>query len=115
MYKKILIALIIIVLLILGGLIVFSNGNDNASIDTKINFLSNKTLKNGDSIEFELTDSNGNVLAGQDLKITFASTGGTPQNFTITTDSHGRGAVVLNEQDALTETAAITDALENRQ
>lgn len=98
MYKKILIVFIIIALLVLGGLIVFSNGNGNANTDTKINFLSNKTLKNGDSIQFELTDSKGNALANQELKITFASSEGTPQNFTIKTDSQGKGSLVLNEQ-----------------
>ena len=98
MYKKILIALIIIALLVLGGLIAFTNDTGDANTDTKITFLSNKTLKNGDSIEFQLTDSNGNALANQDLKITFASSEGTPQNFTITTDSQGKGALVLNEQ-----------------
>lgn len=97
MYRKILIALIIIVLLVLGGLIAFSN-NINTSTDTQINFLSNKTLKNGDSIEFQLTDSKGNALADQNLKIKFSSSTGESQNFTITTDSDGKGALVLNEQ-----------------
>ena len=47
MYRKLLIALIIIVLVVLGGLIVFSNGNSNSNADTKINFLSkSKPLTN---------------------------------------------------------------------
>ena len=65
MYRKILITLIIIVLVVLGAMIVLSNGNSNT--DTQINFLSNKTLKNGDSIEFQLKDSQGNALANQNL------------------------------------------------
>ena len=107
MYRKILIALIIIVLLILGGLIAFSN-NTNTSTDTQINFLSNKTLKNGDSIEFQLTDSKGNALADQDLKIKFTSATGESQNFTITTDSQGKGYLVLNEQDDGNYTIVVT-------
>ena len=99
MYRKLLIALIIIVLVVLGGLIVFSNGNPNDNTDTKINFLSNKTLKNGDSVVFELTDSKGNVLANQELKIKFTSSSGESQNFTITTDNLGKGKLVLNEQE----------------
>ena len=99
MYRKILIALIIIVLIVLGGLIVFSNGDSNSNTDTKINFLSNKTLQNGDAIVFELTDSKGNVLANQELKIKFTSSSGESQNFTITTDNLGKGKLVLNEQD----------------
>ncbi|MBQ6350138.1 MAG: hypothetical protein IJI42_04335 [Methanobrevibacter sp.] len=99
MYRKILIALIIVVLIVLGGLIVFSNGDSNSNTDTKINFLSNKTLQNGDSVVFELTDSKGNVLANQELKIKFTSSSGESQNFTITTDNLGKGKLVLNEQD----------------
>lgn len=99
MYRKLLIALIIIVLVVLGGLIVFSNGNSNSNADTKINFLSNKTLQNGDSVVFELTDSKGNVLANQELKIKFTSSSGESQNFTITTDNLGKGKLVLNEQE----------------
>ena len=76
MYRKILIALIIVVLIVLGGLIVFSNGDSNSNTDTKINFLSNKTLQNGGSVVFELTDSKGNVLANQELKIKFTSSSG---------------------------------------
>ena len=56
-------------------------------------------MKNGDSVEFQLTDSQGNALADQELKITFASTTGAPQNFTITTDSQGKGALVLDGEE----------------
>ena len=108
MYKKILIALIIIALLVLGGLIVFTNSNGNGNVDTQITFLSNKTLKNGDSIEFQLTDSQGKALANQNLKIIFASSNGQRQNFTITTDSQGKGALVLNGEDDGNYTVTVT-------
>ncbi|MER2013500.1 MAG: hypothetical protein ABS871_02535 [Methanobrevibacter sp.] len=110
MYRKLLIALIIIVLVVLGGLIVFSNGNSNSNADTKINFLSNKTLQNGDSVVFELTDSKGNVLANQELKIKFTSSSGESQNFTITTDNLGKGKLVLNEQENGNYTVTVTYA-----
>lgn len=110
MYKKILIVLIIIVLLVLGGLIAFTNSNGNEISDTRINFLGNKTLKNGDSIEFELTDLKGNSIANQDLKITFAPSEGEAQNFTITTDSQGKGALVVNEQADGNYTVTVTYA-----
>ncbi|WP_407423887.1 hypothetical protein [Methanobrevibacter sp.] len=108
MYKKILIALIIIALLVLGGLIAFTNDNGNGNVETQINFLTNQTLKNGDSVEFQLTDSQGNALANQNLKIVFASTKGQPQNFTITTDSQGKGALVLNGEDDGNYTVTVT-------
>ena len=94
MKRKIIIALIIIVLIILGGLIVFSSG---VKSDTQITFLSNTSLENGDQVEFELKDAQGNVLAGQTISITFDGNG-KKQSFTITTDSQGRGALVLNEE-----------------
>lgn len=106
MYRKILITLIIIVLVVLGAMIVLSNGNSNT--DTQINFLSNKTLKNGDSIEFQLKDSQGNALANQNLKIKYTSSTGESQNFTITTDSQGKGSLVLNEQENGNYTIIVT-------
>ena len=94
MKRKIIIALIIIVLIVLGGLIVFSSGIKS---DTKINFLSNTSLENRDQVEFELVDAQGNVLSNQIITITFEGDG-EKQNFTITTDSQGRGSLLLNEQ-----------------
>ncbi|MBQ2652326.1 MAG: hypothetical protein IJF83_02115 [Methanobrevibacter sp.] len=94
MKRKIIIALIIIVLIVLAGLIVFSTGIKG---DTQITFLSNTSLKNGDHVEFELVDAQGNPLANQEVNITFEGNG-EKQNFTITTDSQGRGTLVLNEE-----------------
>ena len=94
MKRKIIIALIIIVLIVLGGLIVFSSGIKS---DTQINFLSNTSLKNGDQVEFELKDAQGDVLSNQNITITFEGNG-QKQSFTITTDSQGRGGLLLNEQ-----------------
>ena len=94
MNRKIIIALIIIVLIVLGGLIVFSSGIKS---DAKINFLSNTSLKNGDQVEFELIDAQGDVLPNQNITITFEGNG-QKQSFTITTDSQGRGGLLLNEE-----------------
>ncbi len=94
MKRKIIIALIIIVLIILAGLIVFSSG---AKSDTQITFLGNASLENGDQVEFELKDAQGNVLANQEVSITFEGNG-EKQSFSITTDSQGRGALVLKDE-----------------
>lgn len=95
MNRKIIIALIIIVLIVLAGLLVFSSG---IKTDTKINFLSENSLKNGDQVQFELVDAQGKALANQNITITFEGNDGEKQNFTITTDSQGRGGLLLNEQ-----------------
>lgn len=93
--KIILVILIVIVLAILGAL-VFSQG-DRAT-DTQINFISNSTLKSGDNVTFELKDAQGNVLANKNVSITYVKDGET-QNFTIVTDSNGRGYLTLNNED----------------
>lgn len=95
MNRKIIIALIIIVLIVLGCLIAFSS---NSKIDTQINFLSAGNLQNGAQIQFELKDAQGNALANQNINIEFGSND-KKQNFTITTDSQGRGALVLNDEN----------------
>lgn len=95
MNRKIIVALIIIVLIILGGLIVFSQ--NNIKMDTQINFLSNTSLENGDSVEFELIDAQGNPIENQNITIAFQTSEGI-ENYSIITDSQGRGSLVLNDQ-----------------
>lgn len=94
MNRKIIIALIVIVLLILGGLVAFSQ---NIKIDTQINFLSNTSLKNGDSVEFELVDAQGNKLSDQILNIKF-ETGEGVENYTVKTNSEGKASLLLNDE-----------------
>lgn len=96
MDRKIIIGLIIIVLIALAGLISFSSGIKS---DTQINFLSGTNMKNGDQIQFELVDAQGNPLANQEVKITFKGSNET-QNFTITTDDHGKGALILKDENS---------------
>lgn len=97
MNKNILIALIIIVLIILGGLMVFSH--NNVKSDTQIKFLGNNTIKSGDSVNFELTDAQGKALSGKDVSIKFESPHGT-EKYTIKTDSQGRGSLVVKNETA---------------
>jgi hypothetical protein len=97
MNKNIIIALIVIVLIILGGLLVFSQ--NNIKTDTQIKFLGNTSLKNGQSVSFELIDAQGNALAGKELNIVFESPNGT-EKFTIETDSEGRGSLVINNESS---------------
>ena len=96
MDRKIIIALIIIVLIALAGLISFSTGIKG---DTQINFLTGPNLKNGDQIQFELLDAQGNALANQNINITFSGNN-EKQNFTITTDDQGKGALILKDENS---------------
>lgn len=105
MNRKLIIALIIIILIVLGGLIVFSHGN--AKSDTQINFLTGTSLKAGDQIQFELKDAQGNALANQQLSITFGSDGQT-QTYSLTTDAQGKGALALNNEEYGNYTITVT-------
>ncbi|WP_407376774.1 hypothetical protein [Methanobrevibacter sp.] len=109
MNRKIIIALIVIVLIVLVGLVSFSQG---IKVDTQINFLSNTSLQNGDSVEFELVDAQGNKLSDQQIDIKFETSEGV-QNFTIKTDSQGKGSLVLNDQNDGNYTITVTYAGDN--
>lgn len=94
MDRKIIIALIIIAIIVLVGLISFSSA---IKTDTQIDFLTGSSLKNGDQIQFELKDAQGNALSNQKIIITFGSKYG-KQNFTITTDDQGKGRLILQNE-----------------
>lgn len=94
MYRKIIIAAIIVFLAILVGMVVLTSGS--AKDDTAINFLSNSTLKNGDAVKFQLIDSKGNPIANEEILIEF-NYNGTTEKYSISTDSNGTGSLVLND------------------
>ncbi len=104
MDRKIIIALIIIVLIALVGLLSFSTG---IKTDSQINFLSGSNLKNGNQVEFELVDAQGNALSNQEIKITFTGVNET-QNFTITTDDQGRGSLLLKDENSGNYTVSVS-------
>lgn len=96
MNRKIIIALIVIFLIILAGIITFAQ--TNVKTDTQINFLSNASLKNGDYVEFQLLDAQGNVLQNQNISISFGANGKTEQ-YSIITDAEGKGALLINNEE----------------
>lgn len=96
MNRKIIIALIVIFLIILAGIITFAQ--TNVKTDTQINFLSNASLKNGDYVEFQLLDAQGNALENQNISISFGANGKIEQ-YSIITDANGKGALLINDED----------------
>ena len=96
MNRKIIIALIIIFLIILAGIITFAQ--TNVKSDTQINFLSNASLKNGDYVEFQLLDAQGNALSNQNISISFGANGQTEQ-LSIITDAEGKGGLQINNEE----------------
>lgn len=95
MSKKVIIAVIIILILAVVGVFALTQGS--AKADTQINFLSQNTLKNGDQVQFVLTDAQGNPIANQEVTIAYESNGEI-QNYTITTDAEGKGGLLLSDQ-----------------
>lgn len=64
MNKKILVILLsIFIVAIVAGSVIAAN----EKVNTEIKMLSEKTLKNGDNIEFQLKDASGKALASQKL------------------------------------------------
>ena len=96
MNRNILIVLIIIFLIILAGIIAFSQFATKE--DSKLTFISNASLKNGDMVEFQLTDTQGNVIANQNISISFGANG-TYEQHSIITDNNGKGALLLNDEE----------------
>ena len=96
MNRKIIIALIVIFLIILAGIITFAQ--TNVKTDTQIDFLSNASLKNGEKVEFQLLDAQGNPLANQNISISFGGNGRTEQ-LSIVTDTEGKGALLINNEE----------------
>lgn len=60
--------------------------------------LSEKTLKNGDDIEFQLKDAKGNVLTSQKVNISYEANGKF-ENYSIITDKDGKGYLVLTNEE----------------
>ena len=95
MNRNVIIAIIIVIIIAVVGAFVLTNHGSTEKIDTKINCLSdNGTLKNGDQIEFELKDVNGNPIAGEQLNITYSNGNDT---HTVVTDSNGKYSLILED------------------
>lgn len=91
MNKKIILVLlsIFIVAVVAGSAIAAE-----AKVNTEIKMLSEKTLKNGDDIEFQLKDAQGKEIASQKVNISFEANG-KYENYSVITDEHGNGYLVL--------------------
>ena len=95
MNSKLIIAIIIVLILAVVG--VFALTQNTVKADTQINFLSETTLKNGDQVQFVLTDAQGNPIANAEVTIAYESDGEI-QNYTIITDGEGKGGLMLEDQ-----------------
>lgn len=101
MNRNILIAILAIIVIAAGGLMLFSHsGTTDGKINTEVNFLTGTTLYNGDQVQFELKDVQGNALAGENVTIAYDDGSGNIQNYSIFTDANGRGYLTISGEDA---------------
>ena len=99
MNKNIIIIILAIIVVAAVGFMLFSHPA-NGKINTQVNFLNENSLKNGDQIQFELKDAQGNAVAGQNITIAYDDGSGNVQNYNIVTDSIGKGYLTLSGEDA---------------
>lgn len=99
MNKNIIIAILAIVIIAAAAFMFFGHPADG-KVNTQINFVSGTSLQNGDQVEFELKDAQGNALAGQNVTITYDDGSGNVQNYKVITDSNGKAYLTLNGEAA---------------
>ena len=91
-----------IILFVLGVFIVaFAAGSvlaADAKENSEIKMLSEKTLKNGDDIELQLVDAQGNPIASQKLNLSFEANGEF-ENYSVITDKDGKAYLVLFNEE----------------
>lgn len=90
------IAAIVIILIIAIGSFMFISSNSH---NTKIDVLSNNTLKNGDFITVLLTDEYRNVYSGEIIDIKVLDDSGWAHKYEVTTDDEGQGSIQLEGLD----------------
>lgn len=92
MNKNLIIAILVIVIIAIGAAFVLGQ---NGKMDTQINIINNETFQNGEQVQFELKDSQGNAISGQIVNITFND-----KEYSITTDQNGKGYLTISGIDA---------------
>lgn len=112
MNKNIIIAILAIVIIAGAAYMFFAHPADG-KVNTEIKFISGTSLQNGDQVQFELKDSQGNALAGQNVTISYDESGNV-QNYTVVTDSNGKGYLTLNGEAAGNYDITVTYAGDNK-
>ena len=90
--KSLLILIIIIVLIVAMGAFLFIQSNSH---NTKVDVISNSTLKNGDMVQIVLKDEYRNVYPNEKVHIKILDDSGWADNYDVVTDNEGEASVVL--------------------
>lgn len=90
--KLIILILIIVIMVLAAGIFSVSF---HAKEDTKLAFLSNSTIYEGDSIEIKLSDLNNTPISNQTINITVDNN----KSYSVVTDENGIGTFSINESE----------------
>lgn len=93
--RGIIVAIVIIAIIGVASMMYISANSHN----TKIEVLSNDTLKNGDFVQIRLTDDYRNVYPGETVDIKILDDTGWGNKYNVTTDEDGTGAINLLAYD----------------
>jgi hypothetical protein len=94
--SKSIISVIIVIAVI--AIIAFGYISANSHI-TKVDILSNSTLKNGDSVVIQLNDKYGNVYPQENIDVKILDDSGWANKYSVTTDSNGKASIKLTALD----------------
>lgn len=92
MNKNIIIAILVVIIIAAAAVFVLGQ---NSKQETQIKFLGNNTLQNGQQLEFELKDSQGNAMAGKNVDLNFGN-----EKYSVVTDQNGKGHLIINGENA---------------
>lgn len=89
--RAVLIAIVVVVIVAVASFILISLNSHN----TKIDVVSNGTLKNGEFLEIILTDEYRNVYPGETVDVKILDDSGWANKYQVTTDDAGKATVEL--------------------
>ena len=90
---KTIITAVIIILIVAIIAFAFIQGNSH---NTRVEVISNSTLKNGDAVKIVLKDDYRNVYPNEAVHIKILDDTGWADNYDVTTDEQGEASVVLS-------------------
>ena len=96
MKSKTIITVVIIILVVLIGAFLFIQANSH---NTKVDVISNSTLKNGDNVQIVLTDEYRNLYPGEKVQIKILDDSGWANYYDVVTDNSGEASVALSTLD----------------
>jgi hypothetical protein len=96
MKSKTIISIVIIILVIIIGAFLFIQANSH---NTKVDVISNSSLKNGDKVQIVLTDEYRNVYPGEKVQIKILDDSGWANYYDVVTDNSGEASVALSTLD----------------